>query len=488
MIYENSIKDMPFHEGLGEECGIFGIATPHGSNIDPAYETFTALFSLQHRGQESCGIAVNDAGVISCHKSLGLVLDVFNAEMISKLKGNSAIGHVRYSTTGTPNVENAQPIVVSHYKGNLAVAHNGNLVNAGDLRLEIEGHGGIFHSTNDSEIIAYIIVQERLLADSIEAAVAKAMERIKGAYSLLIMSPRKMIAVRDPNGFRPLCMGLFDGHYIFASESCAIDAVGGTFVRDIEPGEIVVVEDGVLKSIPTKIHAPKSFCSFEFIYFSRPDSVLEGISVEWARQEMGKSLAKLHPVDADIVIGVPDSGISAAIGYASQSGIPYGVGLIKNRYIGRTFIQPSQGQRERAVRLKLNPLAYNVKGKRVIMIDDSIVRGTTSARIVSALRDAGAKEVHMRISSPPFMHPCYFGTDVPDSELLIAYNNTVEETAEIIGADSLAYLPIESLSAIIGSKGCPICCACFSGDYPIQPPTKAEKSQFEQKIVNIAAP
>ncbi|MDR1134817.1 MAG: amidophosphoribosyltransferase [Clostridiales Family XIII bacterium] len=485
MINEKSITAAPFCDKLHEECGVFGIATPPGSGIDPAYETFTALFSLQHRGQESCGIAVNDAGVISCHKSLGLVLDVFNSEMIRKLKGNSAIGHVRYSTTGTPSVENAQPIVVTHYKGNLAVAHNGNLVNAGELRHQIETSGGIFHSTNDSEIIAYIIVQERLRTNSIEDAVKSAMQRIKGAYSLLIMSPRKMVAVRDPNGFRPLCIGKFEGHYIFASESCAIDAVGGEFIRDVLPGEIIVVEDGVMHPMDSGVHAPKSFCSFEFIYFSRPDSVLEGLSVESARQEMGKCLAKQSPVDADIVIGVPDSGISAAIGYAIGSGIPYGVGLIKNRYIGRTFIQPSQGQRERAVKLKLNPLAANIKGKRVIMIDDSIVRGTTSARIVSALRDAGAKEVHMRISSPPFMYPCYFGTDVPDSEMLIAYNNSIEETANIIGADSLAYLSLEALGSVVEGAGCPICDACFSGRYPVDPPSISEKNQFEQRIVNI---
>ncbi|MDR2295188.1 MAG: amidophosphoribosyltransferase, partial [Clostridiales Family XIII bacterium] len=414
---------------------------------------------------------------------LGLLTEVFDERSLRAMRGNAAIGHVRYSTTGNPNVENAQPIVVTHNKGNLALAHNGNLVNAGELRHEIEMNGGIFHSSNDTEIIAYIIVQERLKAGSIEEALQRAMRRIKGAYSLLLMSPRKLIAARDPNGFRPLCVGRLDRHFVFASETCAIDAVGGAFLRDIEPGEIAIVENDSLRSVDSGLRADKSFCSFEFIYFARPDSVLEGVGVEWARQEMGRSLARESGVDADIVIGVPDSGISAAQGYARESGIPYGIGLIKNRYIGRTFIQPSQDRRERAVRLKLNPLADNVKGKRVIMIDDSIVRGTTSARIVSALREAGAREIHMRISSPPFLHPCYFGTDIPDSGDLIAHRYTVDETARRIGADSLAYLSLASLARVLEqSGGCPVCDACFSGKYPVAPPTAAEKNRFDKRI------
>ncbi|MDR3242882.1 MAG: amidophosphoribosyltransferase [Clostridiales Family XIII bacterium] len=467
---------------LCEECGVFGIAAPPGSDLDPIYETFSGLFSLQHRGQESCGIAANDAGIISCHKNIGLVMEVFNEKTLKKMKGNAAIGHVRYSTMGKISVENAQPIAVTHSRGNLAIAHNGNLVNAAELRSEIEMQGGIFHSSNDSEIIAYIIVQERLRTDSIEAALSLTMRRIKGAYSLLIMSPKKLIAVRDPNGFRPLCIGVLDGHFMFASETCAIDAVGGTYIRDVQPGEIVVIEDDQMRSIDPGVRAEPSFCSFEFIYFARPDSILEGVGVEWVRQEMGKSLARESGVEADIVIGVPDSGISAAIGYSKESGIPYGVGLIKNRYIGRTFIQPTQGQRERAVRLKLNPLGVNIRNKRVIMIDDSIVRGTTSARIVSALREAGAKEVHMRISSPPFLYSCCFGTDVPDSNALIAHNHTVEETSKIIGTDSLAYLSGRSLSDILMSAGCRICDACFSGNYPITPPQQTKKNIFEQRI------
>jgi amidophosphoribosyltransferase len=385
---------------------------------------------------------------------------------------------------GKISVENAQPIAVTHSRGNLAIAHNGNLVNAAELRSEIEMQGGIFHSSNDSEIIAYIIVQERLRTDSIEAALSLTMRRIKGAYSLLIMSPRKLIAVRDPNGFRPLCIGVLDGHFMFASETCAIDAVGGTYIRDVQPGEIVVIEDDQMRSIDPGVRAEPSFCSFEFIYFARPDSILEGIGVEWVRQELGKSLARESGVEADIVIGVPDSGISAAIGYSKESGILYGVGLIKNRYIGRTFIQPTQGQRERAVRLKLNPLGVNIRNKRVIMIDDSIVRGTTSARIVSALREAGAKEVHMRISSPPFLYPCCFGTDVPDSDALIAHNHTVEETSRIIGTNSLAYLSGRALSDIFTSAGCRICDACFSGNYPITPPKQTKKNIFEQRMID----
>jgi amidophosphoribosyltransferase len=469
-----------------EECGVFGIAATPNATIDPAYETFTGLFALQHRGQESGGIAVNDSGVISCRKELGLLTEVFDERSLRAMRGNAAIGHVRYSTTGNPNVENAQPIVVTHNKGNLAIAHNGNLVNAGELRHEIEMNGGIFHSSNDTEIIAYIIVQERLAAGSIEEALQRAMRRIKGAYSLLLMSPRKLIAARDPNGFRPLCAGRLDRHFIFASETCAIDAVGGSFLRDIEPGEIAIVENDRLRSVDSGLRADKSFCSFEFIYFARPDSVLEGIGVEWARQEMGRSLARESGVDADIVIGVPDSGISAAQGYARESNIPYGIGLIKNRYIGRTFIQPSRDRRERAVRLKLNPLAANIRGKRVIMIDDSIVRGTTSARIVSALREAGAREIHMRISSPPFLHPCYFGTDIPDSADLIAHKHTVDETARLIGADSLAYLSLDSLARVLErSGGCPICDACFSGRYPVDPPAAAEKNRFDRRIIPI---
>jgi amidophosphoribosyltransferase len=472
---------------LHEECGVFGIAGAHGTaestdSSEAAVSAFMGLFSLQHRGQEACGIAVNDAGVISCHKGQGLLMEVFNDKKLAVLKGRSAIGHVRYSTTGDSIAENAQPIAVSHIKGNLAIAHNGNLVNAGALRQEIELQGGIFHSTGDSEIIAYTIVRERIGSASIEEAVLKTMHRIHGAYSLLAMSPRKLIAARDPNGFRPLCVGKIDDDYLFASETCAIDAVGGKYIRDVEPGEIIVVEDGKLTSIDSGLPVQRSFCSFEFIYFSRPDSIISGIGVDWARREMGRALARECGADADIVVAVPDSGLSAARGYAEESGLPNTTGLIKNRYIGRTFIQPTQGRRERDVRLKLNPLSANVSGKRVVLIDDSIVRGTTSALIVSALRDAGATEVHLRSSAPPFRYPCYFGTDVPDRDHLIAVGRTEEDLAKLLGANSVAYLSDESLSRILEGAGCPICKACFTGKYPIDPPPEPDEGAFQRPI------
>ena len=469
-------------DSLHEECGIFGIAGTSGSSSDAAINTFLGLFALQHRGQESCGIAVNDMGVISCRKGQGLLTEIFTDKKLETLKGKSAIGHVRYGTAGGSNPENAQPIAVSHIKGNLAIAHNGNLVNAMSLRQEIELQGGLFRGTGDSEIIAYTIVRERINSSSIEEAIKKTMQKIKGAYSLLAMSSRKVIAARDPNGFRPLCIGKLDGEYIFASESCAIDTVGGEFIRDVEPGEIIVVEKGELRSIDSGIKAEQSFCSFEYIYFARPDSIISGIGVDWARREMGKALARECAAPADIVVGVPDSGLSAARGYADESGLPNTFGLIKNRYIARTFIQPTQDRRERDVRLKLNPLTANVKGKRVVLIDDSIVRGTTCARIISALREAGATEVHIRSSAPPFQYPCYFGTDVPDREYLIAVGRTDEELAEIIGADSVAFLATESLTRILEDAGCKICKSCFTGEYPIDIPKEPEENVFQKPI------
>ncbi|MDR2163982.1 MAG: amidophosphoribosyltransferase [Clostridiales Family XIII bacterium] len=466
-------------------CGIFGIAGPPGVAIPAALDTFYALFALQHRGQEACGIAVNDKGVITCRKDIGLVLDVFDQETIDALPGNMAVGHVRYSTTGDSNIENAQPVAVSHIKGNLAISHNGNLVNASELKREIEMEGGIFRGTSDSEIIAYTIVRERLGSSSIEEAVKKAMRRIKGAYCILAMSPRKLIAARDPNGFRPLVLGKLRESYILASESCAIDAVGGEFMRDVEPGEIILIEGGKLTSIDSGLRAEQSFCSFEFIYFSRPDSVHQHASVELARRRMGRALARESGVDADIVVAVPDSGVPAAAGYAEESGLQNVVGLIKNRYIGRTFIQPHQNQREQAVRLKLNPLAANIAGKRVVLIDDSIVRGTTSARIVGALREAGATEVHMRVSAPPFRYPCYFGTDVPDKDRLIAVGRAEKDIARMLGADSLAYLNVGTLKRILNDADISSCAACFSGEYPIAPPVRSETDIFSQPIITL---
>ena len=471
----------PFDK-VHEECGVFGIAAPPGQEIAAAHEAYVALFALQHRGQEAAGIAVNRRGVIRCHKDVGLVSQVFNQEILDAMPGSMAIGHVRYSTTGSQSRENAQPIAITHVKGNLAVAHNGNLVNAGALRRRIELAGGIFRSSNDTEVLVYTIVNERLKCGSIEQAVLNAMGVIEGAYSLVVMSPRKLIAARDPHGFRPLCIGRLDGSYVFASETCALDALGAEFIRDVEPGEVCVVENGELRSMHCGVQCQTSACVFEYIYFARPDSVIDGASVELARQEAGKYLSIEHPVGADVVVGVPDSGIPAAIGYAKFSGIPYGVGLIKNRYIARTFIQPGQDKRERSVRLKLNALRTAVEGKRVILVDDSIVRGTTCARLVKLLRDAGAAEVHMRISAPPFRHPCFFGTDIPERSQLLAHGRTVEEMRAIIGVDSLGFLSLEAAHKI--AVGCHLgfCDACFSGRYPIPVPEQAEKNMFENEI------
>ncbi len=469
---------------LREECGVFGVYS--GETSDVASTAYYGLFALQHRGQESCGIVVNDDGVFSGFKDKGLVNDVFTTEIINSLgEGNIAVGHVRYGTTGSNDRSNAQPIVVNHIKGKMALAHNGNLINSGELRRELELQGSIFHTTSDTEVISYIITKERLSAPSIEQAVNSAMNRIKGAYSLVVMSPSKLIAVRDENGFRPLCYGkTADGRYIVASESCALDAVGAEFVRDIKPGEIVVFEKSGVRSIEDHCKkSPCSLCVFEYIYFARPDSVIDGCPVHTARQRAGAFLALEHPVQADVVIGVPDSGLDAALGYAKQSGIPYEIGFIKNKYIGRTFIAPGQKSREDKVKIKLNPIAEVAKGKRIVMIDDSIVRGTTSARIVKLLREAGAKEIHMRVSAPPFMNPCYYGTDIDSRENLIACKHSVEEIAKIIGVDSLGYLSVDSVKQIAkGICGTGYCTACFDGNYPTAVPSTPMKNKFETKI------
>ncbi len=471
---------------LHEECGVFGIFLPKGQTgvVEPAYH---ALYALQHRGQESCGIAVNSDGVITCHKDVGLVGDVFTHDALAKLpEGSLAVGHCRYGTTGAQNRSNAQPLLVNHLKGGMALCHNGNLVNARELREELELNGAIFHTTSDSEVIAYIITQERLKADSIEQAVLGAMQRIKGAYSLVVMSPTKLIAARDPHGFRPLCVGtLENGGIVFASESCALDAIGAAFMRDIKPGEVLAVDGDGMRTLRLAEKCDSALCVFEFIYFARPDSVIDGSAVQTARLRAGAFLALEHPVQADIVVGVPDSGIDAAIGYARQSGIPYGVGFIKNKYVGRTFIQPGQDARRNAVRIKLNAVAAAVRGKRVVLIDDSIVRGTTSARIVSLLREAGAKEVHMRLSSPPFRHPCYFGTDIDSTDNLIAANHSVEEIRNMIGADSLGFLPVECLDKLADHSACGFCKGCFTGVYPVEPPKEASKNKFETHLSDM---
>ena len=470
-------------DSIHEECGLFGIYDRSGEQ-DVALDTYLALYALQHRGQESCGIAVCDDGVIGYHKDLGLVSEVFTKDVLAGLgQGQMAMGHVRYSTTGSRSRANAQPMVINHIKGTMAVAHNGNLTNAADLREKLELTGCIFHTTSDTEVIAHVITRERVSAPSIEVAVERAMDKLAGAYSLVIMSPQKLMAARDPNGFRPLCMGKLGESWVFSSETCALDTIGASFVREVEPGEIVIVDKDGPRSIRTHCgKVPSSFCVFEFVYFARPDSVVEGSSVHSARQRAGAFLALEHPVPADVVIGVPDSGLDAALGYAKQSGIPYGVGFIKNRYIGRTFIQSTQKQRENSVHIKLNAVRETVAGKRVVMIDDSIVRGTTSARIVRLLREAGATEVHMRVSAPPFLYPCYFGTDIDDKSSLIANNHTVEEITQIIGVDSLGYLSVENVRKLAAGSKCGFCTACFDGDYPVPPPAVCQKNKFEQKI------
>lgn len=447
---------------IHEECGIFGI---HGSEYC-ASDVYYGLFSLQHRGQESCGIATNDDASIECVKGMGLVSDVLSNDKIRDLKGDIAIGHVRYSTAGGSVPENAQPIVTQYSKGTLSIAHNGNLTNAIELKRELEDKGAIFHTTTDSEVIAYLIASKRSSTPSVEEAVKEVMGIIKGGYALLVMSPRKLIAARDPFGLKPLVMGKLDNATIFCSETCALEAVGAEFIRDINPGEIVVVEDGNIRSIDSGIKRGMKKCVFEYIYFARPDSVIDGISVAMARREAGRILARKHPCDCDIVIGVPESGIDAALGFSAESGIPYEKGFVKNSYVGRTFIKPSQEQRKQAVKIKLNPISAVVKGKRVVIIDDSIVRGNTIANQVNMLRNAGAVEVHVRISSPPFMHPCYYGTDVPDEEHLIACSHTIPEICGIIGADSLGYLDTEDLDAMLGGDSFRYCDACFTGNYP----------------------
>lgn len=459
---------------LHEECGIFGVYDM-GDNLDVARLTYYGLSALQHRGQESCGIAVNNIdenGKIQVlqYKDMGLVQEVFNTLVLNELKGHAAVGHVRYTTAGTSSRENAQPLVSKYQKGTFALAHNGNLVNVDKLRDELQSQGAIFQTNNDSEIIAHLMAKERIKTASTADAMLKIMDEISGAYSLIIMTPKRMVAARDPQGFRPLCIGKLKNSYVFASETCALDSVGAKFLREVEPGEIIVVDENGLSSQKEKCGRPQSLCIFEYIYFARPDSVIDNASVHAARLNAGKYLARENPVDADVVIGVPDSGLDAALGYSRESKIPYGVGFIKNRYIGRTFIQPTQDEREAALRIKLNAMREAIGGKRVIMIDDSIVRGTTSGRIVQLLRDAGAKEVHVRISSPPFLNPCYFGTDISDRDSLIACKMSVEETCKYIGADSLAYLSLDALGKIAEGSACGKCDACFTGNYPIYVP------------------
>ncbi|MBP5755220.1 MAG: amidophosphoribosyltransferase [Clostridia bacterium] len=465
-----------------EECGVFGLYSEKPVNASGL--AYYGLYALQHRGQESCGIVVNDDGLFTAYKDLGLIGEVFTEPVLSAFpKGTMAVAHTRYGTTGATSRSNCQPIVVNHQKGRMALAHNGNLSNATKLRSELELSGAIFHTSSDTETIAYIITRERLKTNSIEEAVSRAMYTLDGAYSIVLMSPQKLICARDPYGFRPLCYGVTgDGMYVVASESCAIMAVGAEFVRDIEPGEILIFgKNGIESRREHCGRRKKHFCVFEYIYFARPDSIIDGVSVHNARVRAGEILARIHPADADIVIGVPDSGLDAAIGYSRGSGIPYEIGLIKNKYIGRTFISPDH--RLDRVKIKLSAVKEAVDGKRVVLIDDSIVRGTTCGRIVRLLREAGAKEIHMRVSAPPFKFPCYYGTDIDSQENLIACRHTVAETASLIGVDSLGYLPLENLCEL--APGRKLCSACFSGEYPTEIPEDTRKDRFCQRLSEI---
>lgn len=476
--YENMDK-------LKEECGVFGIYDFDGRDV--ASTIYYGLFALQHRGQESCGIAVSDTqgpkGKVLSYKDMGLVNEVFTPENvdIDAMKGDIGVGHVRYSTAGSSTRENAQPLVLNYVKGTLALAHNGNLINAIELRKELEYTGAIFQTTIDTEVIAYYIARERLNSKTVEEAVGRAMEKIKGAYSLIVMSPRKLIGARDPFGFKPLCIGKRENSYIITSETCALETIGAEYVRDVLPGEIVTItpEGGIQSDTSHCLKkAEQARCVFEYIYFARPDSHIDGVGVFQSRMQAGRFLAIDSPVEADLVVGVPESGNAAAQGYALESGIPYGTAFVKNSYVGRTFIKPKQSNRESSVRIKLNAMREVVNGKRVIMIDDSIVRGTTSDRIVGMLKEAGAKEVHVRISSPPFLWPCYFGTDVPAREQLIAFNRSVDEIGQLIGADSLAYLEIDRLKEIVSNLE--ICSGCFTGKYPLEPPKEDIRGEYQK--------
>lgn len=460
---------------MHEECGVFGIYSLENNDLDVAGMTYYGLYSLQHRGQESAGIAVSDKETIVFHKDMGLVPEIFDRVVLNHLKGTMAVGHVRYSTTGASRRENAQPIVVRSRNGQIALAHNGNIVNAAKLREQMEDNGTIFQTTNDTEVLVNLITKHSITSSTLEEAVEKMMKDVKGSYGLILMTANKMLGVRDPFGIRPLCIGKTSTAYVIASESCALDAVNAEFIRDIEPGEIVIIENNEIRSIRPFNYKDTKLCIFEFVYFARPDSVIDGASVQQSRYEAGKRLAIEHPVEADVVIGVPDSGISAAIGFSKQTGIPYGEGIVKNKYVGRTFIQPSQGMREMAVRIKHNAIKQTIEGKRVVIIDDSIVRGTTTRRIVQILKKAGAKEVHMRVSSPPLKFPCYFGIDISSRKELVADKLSVDEIKEMICADTLGYLSLEGLlNTPVGSK-CGFCSACLTGKYPIEVPAEGDK-------------
>lgn len=470
---------------IHEECGVFGIFNRNLEH-DAVQETYLALYALQHRGQVSCGIAARNGDNVDCITELGTVPDVFNKDKLASLtasgKGNVAIGHVRYSAQGEEEEINSQPMVMSYAEGSISIVNNGSLVSTAKLRKELEAGGSVFQTNSNAEMIVHLIVGHRLQTENIEKAISKAMGELEGAYSFIIMSPKKLIAVRDPKGFRPLCYGKLGNSYVIASESCAIQSIGGEVIRDIEPGEILVITEDAVYSNKDNCGQKTSMCIFEHVYLARPDSVIDGASVHRARLNAGKFLAIEHPVEADVVVGVPDSGIDAAIGYANESGIPFGLGLIKNRYIGRTFIQTTQRQRERSVQIKLNPLGNEIEGKRIVLVDDSIVRGTTCAKLIKKLRDAGAKEIHMRISSPPFINPCYFGTDISSKDKLIACKLDIDEICRFIGADSLGYLSLESMMKVAENSNVEFCNACFTGEYPVDVTGENFVDKYSKKI------
>lgn len=470
---------------IHEECGVFGIFNRNLEH-NAVQETYLALYALQHRGQVSCGIAARNGDNVDCITELGTVPDVFNKDRLASLtasgNGNVAIGHVRYSAQGEEDEINSQPMVMSYAKGSISIVNNGSLVSTAKLRSNLEAGGSVFQTNSNAEMIVHLIVRHRLQTENIEKAISKAMGELEGAYSFIIMSPKKLIAVRDPKGFRPLCYGKLGDSYVIASESCAIQSIGGEVIRDIEPGEILVITEDAVYSNKDNCGQKTSMCIFEHVYLARPDSVIDGASVHRARLNAGKFLAIEHPVEADVVVGVPDSGIDAAIGYANESGIPFGLGLIKNRYIGRTFIQTTQKQRERSVQIKLNPLGNEIEGKRIVLVDDSIVRGTTCAKLIKKLRNAGAKEIHMRISSPPFINPCYFGTDISSKDKLIACKLDIDEICRFIGADSLGYLSRESMMKVAENSKVEFCSACFTGEYPVDVTGENFVDKYSKKI------
>lgn len=455
-----------------EECGLFGIYAPEQ---EVAQLTYYGLYALQHRGQESAGIAVSDGRRIEHYKGMGLVSEVFDQDVLHKLQGKMAIGHVRYSTTGSSLLANAQPLVVYFQKGMIALAHNGNLTNAVELRQELAGQGTVFQTTIDSEVILNMIARYR--RHNLEDAIIKTMIDLQGGYALLIMAEDKIIGVRDPHGIKPLCIGRLNKRYVLASESCALDTIGAEFVRDVVPGELVTIDEAGIHSRQGLPKEKTAFCSFEYIYFARPDSTLDNLNVWESRRQMGAELARECPIDADVVLAVPDSGTPAAIGYAKALGLPFEEGLLKNRYVGRTFIQPTQEMREVAVRIKLNANSRVIRGRRIVMIDDSIVRGTTSSKLVEMVKSCGAKEVHLLISSPPVCYSCYYGIDTAERETLVANKMSIEEIRQFVGADTLYYLSEEGLRRALGGNS--VCLACFNGDYPSQVSQKFSKRDLE---------